>query len=89
MTETEIAAIPYPTGICEEPFALDDVVFTPNDQRRIERATRDGQYIGDVLLDDNRFWFARKFDARGELIDWKLMRSAAEARAFLVSKIRQ
>lgn len=85
MTDTPLAPAQYPTKIVTEPFTLDEVKFTPNDQRRQERATHDDQYIGDVLLDDNRFWFARKFDARGEMTDWKPMRCAAEARAFIVS----
>ena len=80
----------YPTGIVTEPFTLDDLIFTPDPQGhgRIERVTRDDQYIGDVLHDDNRFWFARKFNAEGALSDWLPMRSAAEARAFMVSKTR-
>lgn len=89
MTEPAAIAPPYPTEIVTEPFALDDLVFTPHVGGQIERGTRDGSYVGDVLLDDNRFWFARKHDARGELSDWQPMRSAAEARAFVVSRIRQ
>lgn len=89
MTEPAQKLPDYPTGIVDAPIALDDLIFTPNDSRRIERATRGTDYVGDVLHDDNRFWFARKVDANGELSDWKPMRCAAEARAFLVSRIRQ
>lgn len=91
MTETATPAIPYPTGICEQPFLLDGVTFIPHPHAttRIENAFRGADRIGDVLLDDNRFWFARKFDGAGELSDWKPMRCAAEARAFIVSSRRQ
>lgn len=92
MTETErIAAPNYPADIVTAPFTLDDVTFIPHPHAttRIENAYRGADRVGDVLLDDNRFWFARKFDAHGELSDWKPMSSAASARAFLVSKIRQ
>jgi hypothetical protein len=86
MTEQAVKLPPYPTEIVTAPFTLDDCVFAPHIEGQIERAARDGQYVGDVLRDDNRFWFARKVDAVGELTDWKHMRSAAEARAFLVSR---
>lgn len=76
-----------PSGIAAGPFDLDGVTFIPDG--RFERATRDGALIGDVLHDDNRFWFARKPDAGGTLSDWQFMRCVHEARAFIVSKIRQ
>lgn len=89
---TDTAPLPvadYPIGIVTEPFGLDGFGFAPHGRGgQIERVTRAGDYAGDVLLDDNRFWFARKPDARGELSDWQPMRSVAEARAFIVSKIR-
>jgi hypothetical protein len=88
MTDTAVKSPKYPTEIVTYSFWLDDVVFAPI-SRNMESAQRDGVLLGHALLDDNRFWFARKFDAHGELSDWKPMRSAAEARAFLVSKIRQ
>lgn len=75
-----------PDTIATESFTLDDVTFTPTDDGRFEHATRDGHYpIGDVLHDDNRFWFARKL-IDNELSDWKPMRCVHEARAYLVSK---
>lgn len=76
-----------PAVITGAPFVLDDLLFTPDPAGRMEHATYDA-LIGTVLLDDNRFWFARKVDGNGELTDWKPMRCAAEARAFLVSGIR-
>jgi len=91
-TEAERVSAPeYPTEIVTEPFTLDGVEFIPHPHAttRIENAYRGAVRVGDVLHDDNRFWFARKFDAHGELSDWKPMRSAAEARAFIVSNIRQ
>lgn len=78
-----------PSCITDAPLQLDDVLFTPNDARRIDRATRDGVHVGDVLRDDERFWFARKFDHNGELSDWRPMRCVHEARAFLVSKVKR
>jgi hypothetical protein len=89
-----IPANPYPTGIIEKFFILDNVVFAPRIPGQIERAVRCCKYIGDVLLDRRHAkdgsillsWLARKFDSRGELTDWLPMRCAAEARAFLVSK---
>jgi hypothetical protein len=87
-----------PDDICVEPFDLDDLVFAPSDAR-IERATRDGAHVGDVLRDDVpdpadpektiSHWFARKVDAlTGNLSDWQYMRCVHEARAFLVSRRR-
>lgn len=63
---------------------LDDLEFMVDEQQRSEIATCQGGPVGDVLLDDNAEWFARKLDGK-----WRPMRSAAEARAFIVSKIRQ
>lgn len=78
-----------PHGIAPEPFDLDGVTFTPFVISRMEQATRDGNCIGHVLLDDDRFWFARKLDASGNLSDWKEMRCVHEARAFIVSRNRK
>lgn len=94
MTEPAPPRPPYPTEIVTEPFTLDDLVFTPDSKYRIEHATRGETFVGDVLLDVRHakdgttgdFWFARKEDANRELTDWRPMRCAAEARAFLVSK---
>ena len=72
-----------------EPQMLDDLLFTPDAVRRSEMATCEGEHIGDVLLDDEAQWFARKLAPNGEWAEWKHVRSAAEARAFIVSKVKQ
>lgn len=88
-----------PKSISATEFALDDCVFTPTHPGRIERATRGGYVVGDVLLDlipdpaDKEKaierWMARKIDPlSGDLCDWKPMRCVHEARAFVVSRIR-
>lgn len=90
MTEAEhVKAVPPPSSITDQPFAIDDVLFAPTDDRRFERATRDGALVGEVLLDDAQYWFARKIVVGDVISDWKPMRSVHEARAFIVSKIRQ
>jgi hypothetical protein len=99
MTQTELLTPPpYPTDIVTEPFTLDDLKFTPTHPGQIERATRNDRHVGDVLVDRRlhsdgkttiETWFARKVDANDELSDWKPMRCAAEARAFLVSRVKQ
>lgn len=101
---TEIASAPPkqwwpPDTIGAEPFTLDGVQFTPQPPALIERADRDGDYVGDVLRDEvpNRAdpstieprWLARKVHPqRGELSDWMPMRCVHEARAYLVSVTR-
>ena len=75
----------YPAGITDTPFELDGVVFSPSPDGRFEHAMRDGNHVGDVLHDDDRLWFARKW-IDGELTDWQPMRCVYEARAFLVSQ---
>lgn len=80
-----------PDTITAQPFKLDDLVFSPTDDRRFEHATRDDVLIGAVLLDTNkngeRVWLARKLIA-DEMSDWKPMRCVHEARAFIVSRTR-
>jgi hypothetical protein len=73
-----------------EPLLLDDVCFLVDEKLRSEIATCAGEHIGDVLLDGTASWFARKLKPDGETFgEWKHMRSAAEARAYIVSKVRQ
>lgn len=79
MSEAATPVNPPPGTITEAPFMLDDVLFTPD--RIFERASREGELIGELVLDDNRFWFARKPAGQGE---WQPMRCVHEARAFLV-----
>lgn len=77
----------YPASIVTEPFAVDGLTFAPiGPHGTMEQATRaGGELVGDVLLDASG-WFARKKDSDGLMSDWRPMRCAAEARAFLVSK---
>lgn len=101
MTEPQLApVIPQPPdGITPETFQIDDVSFEPFAAFRMERALRNGRHIGDVLMDlvpadddpskEQRRWFARKVNTVGELGEWQRMRCVHEARAFIVSRIRQ
>lgn len=90
MTEPVQKLPDYPTGIVTKPFVLDGVSFSPfGPHGNMERAERDHAHVGDVLLDKGTDWKVRKRDARGELSDWKPMRCVAEARAFIVSRVRQ
>lgn len=67
-----------------EPFGLDGVIFIPL-PGDVEDACRDGVLIGSLGIDDvYTEWQARKGDG-----EFKLMRCRAEARAFLVSAVKQ
>lgn len=68
------------------PRRLDGIVFF-NDVREHETATRGSLFVGELDLFE-RGWQARKMVGAG-LGSWQAMRSAAEARAFITSKVRQ
>lgn len=53
-----------------------------------ERCYRDLVLVGEYTPDDDtKLWRARKVDSvSGSFFDWRPMRCAAEARAFLVSR---
>lgn len=69
------------------PLRLDDVTFF-NVRHEVEQAWRGDVLIGELdLKDETLEWQARKF-VGGTNDDWRHMRCRAEARAFLVSRIR-
>lgn len=65
------------------PVTLDGAVFFTW-RPESEAAWRDGVMIGELYHDDDKnYWLARKGDG-----DFRVMRCRAEARAFIVSRIR-
>lgn len=73
-----------------EPHRLDHLFFVPDctDGERAFHA--DGQFVGEFEIDEICGAFrARKLTFFGGYDDWRPMRCAAEARAFLVSRLKQ
>lgn len=71
------------------PFRLDHLVFVPEITESEMAFHLDGDFVGEFEIDEiNSGYRARKLTFFGGFDDWRKMRSAAEARAFLVSKIR-
>ncbi len=72
------------------PFQLDHLVFVPEVTESEAAFHCDGDFVGEFEIDEIKGNYrARKLTFFGGFDDWRPMRSAAEARAYLVSKIRQ
>ncbi len=72
------------------PFRLDHLVFVPEITESEAAYHGDGDFVGEFEIDEVHGGYrARKLTFFGGFDYWRRMRSAAEARAFLVSKIRQ
>ncbi len=73
-----------------QPFILDHLVFVPEVVESETAFHMDGDFVGEFELDETHpgFFRARKFNFFGGFDDWRPMRSAAEARAYLVSSRR-
>ncbi len=73
-----------------ESFRLDHLAFVPDTVDGETAFQMDGDFVGEFELDEiHGDYRARKLTFFGGYDDWRPMRCAAEARAFLVSKIRQ
>jgi hypothetical protein len=68
------------------PFRLDYLVFVPAITESESAFHMDGDFVGEFEIDEvHGDYRARKLNFFGGFDDWWPMRSAAEARAFLVS----
>lgn len=72
------------------PFRLDHLYFVPDPVEGETAFHADGEFVGEFELDEIMGGYrARKVTFFGGYFDWRPMRRASEARAFLISKIRQ
>ncbi len=69
------------------PFRLDHLVFVPDFTEGETAFHLDGDFVGEFEIDEVHSGYrARKLTFFGGYDDWRPMRCAAEARAFLVSR---
>lgn len=74
-----------------EPFKMDHLMFVPDGRDGEHAFHMDGEFVGEFEIDEIRpdQYRARKMTFFGGMDDWRPMRCAAEARAFLVSVRKQ